>query len=149
MKYFMSRPKLIYLLSQADHKVQSLIRQCLPEELQSPSQMLVLFYLDQQDGITLTELASRMQLVPSAITGLIQRMTIQKLVIKKSSPTDARTTCLFLTDLSRSLLPELKQKATYLNQYMQQGFSIEEICTIEKWLDFLTKNLDKMKEKDL
>jgi len=32
---------------------------------------------------------------------------------------------------------------------MQQGFSIEEICTIEKWLDFLTKNLDKMKEKDL
>lgn len=79
----MSRPKLIYLLSQADHKVQSLIRQCLPEELQSPSQMLVLFYLDQQDGITLTELASRMQLVPSAITGLIQRMTIQKLVIKK------------------------------------------------------------------
>lgn len=145
----MSRPKLIYLLSQADHKVQSLIRQCLPEELQSPSQMLVLFYLDQQDGITLTELASRMQLVPSAITGLIQRMTIQKLVIKKSSPTDARTTCLFLTDLSRSLLPELKQKATYLNQYMQQEFSIEEICTIEKWLDFLTKNLDKMKEKDL
>lgn len=142
----MPQPKLIYWLSQADRKVQAIVKQHLPCELHSPSQMLVLFHLDQHDGMTLTELALRMQLVPSAITGLIQRMTAQQLVIKKISQEDGRTSYLYLSELSRTMLPQLKQKAALLNQSMQQDFNAEEIRTIEKWLRFLAEDLNKTME---
>ena len=75
-------PRLIYLLSSAQRRLQQWItmQHTLAVQAGEPApsapQASVLFILAKEDGATMGHLANTLDLAPSAMSGLIQRMEI-------------------------------------------------------------------------
>jgi DNA-binding MarR family transcriptional regulator len=71
------------------------------------TQLRLMFALFQQDGITLSTLAQRMDISPSAMTGIIDRLRKSKLIRRRADPRDRRVTRIYLTDGGRALRGEV------------------------------------------
>lgn len=141
-------PKLIYLLSYAAKQLQLRLKSDAQAQLPSAAQAGVLFVLHQQDGLLMGELSERLQLVPSAISGLIQRMQDAGLILRQVCPNDGRATRIFLSAHAQLLLPQLLEKTQDLNQLLMADFSEDELKTIEKWLKFVAFDLNKNTSQD-
>lgn len=132
-------PKLIYLLTKADRQVQQWIKQQGDRSLPSPTQAGVLFLLSKKDGVLMGEISTQLQLVPSAVSGLIQRMESADLIQRVACISDARATRIYLTEKSRELLPQLIQHTHALNQQLLEDFKPEEIEIVERWLTHISQ----------
>lgn len=137
------KPKLIYLLSCAEKQLQLRIKTDANAQLPSAAQAGVLFVLYQQDGLLMGEIAERLKLVPSAISGLIQRMQDANLVVRQVCHNDGRATRIYLTAKAQLLLPKLLENTQRLNQLLMADFSTDELNIIEKWLKFVAFDLNK------
>jgi MarR family transcriptional regulator, organic hydroperoxide resistance regulator len=62
------------------------------------AQLRVLYILRQHDGITVSGLASRLNVTPATTTGLTDRLVREKLIHRTEDPTDRRLVRLHLTD---------------------------------------------------
>ena len=133
-----SSPKLIYLLSVADRQVQQWMKQHMPKDFPSPAQSGVLFVLNRQDGRLMGEIGEQIQLAPSSLSGLIQRMEDADLIKRQNCPADARATRIYLTAKSRALIPQLIQFTHDFNQQLQEDFNQQEIEIVERWLKSLS-----------
>jgi DNA-binding MarR family transcriptional regulator len=67
------------------------------------TQLRLMFALFQQDGITVSTLAQRMDISPSAMTGIIDRLRKSKLIRRRADPRDRRVTRIYLTEEGRAL----------------------------------------------
>ncbi|XID74983.1 MarR family winged helix-turn-helix transcriptional regulator [Alkanindiges sp. WGS2144] len=128
-------PFLVFLLNSCQRRVQHWIEAQSPEsERLSAAQAGVLFVLEKQDGILLGEVASQLDIVPSAISGLIDRMQKQQLVHRQKCPQDGRAIRLWLTTQGRARLLPIKNQLATLNRKLGQGFTPDELGIVERWL---------------
>jgi len=67
------------------------------------TQLRLMFILFQQDGVAVSTLAQRMEVSPSAMTGIIDRLRKSKLIRRRADPRDRRVTRIYLTDEGRAL----------------------------------------------
>lgn len=136
----MSRPRLIYLLNSAHRRLQQWIaaQQAAAAgeggTAPSPAHSGVLFLLDRADGATMSELAQALDLVPSAVSGLVQRMEALGWVQRRPCPQDARTQRVWLRPEGRALLPALYQALARINARMTAGFTEAELDVVARWL---------------
>jgi DNA-binding MarR family transcriptional regulator len=70
-----------------------------------PSYGSVLLPLFEQDGLRIGELARRARLSKQTMTSMIRRLERDGLVERRSDPSDARASLIFLTARSRSFAP--------------------------------------------
>lgn len=134
-------PKLIYHLSVAERQVQQWVKQQIPKDFPSKAQAGVLFVLHAEDGLLMGEITQHIQLAPSSLSGLIQRMEDADLIERKTCQNDARAIRIYLTARSRKIIPALIQSTQQLNQHLQQGFSADEIAIVERWLKHISTQL--------
>lgn len=128
-------PFLVFLLNSCQRRVQHWIEAQTPEpEHLTAAQAGVLFMLEKQDGVLLGELASQLDIVPSAISGLIDRMQKQHWVQRQKCPLDGRAIRVWLTEQGSAQLKPLKSQLAELNSKLSQGFNAQELATVEKWL---------------
>lgn len=136
----LDRPRLIFLLNSAQRRLQQrmAVQQAdavaSHDAAPSPAQSGVLFCLDKADGATMGDLAHALDLAPSAVSGLIQRMEANQWVKRRPCPDDARTQRVWLCTEGRLALPALKQKLGRVNAQLTHGFSDEELQTVARWL---------------
>lgn len=135
-------PRLIFLLNSAQRRLQQWMTaqqagatdasgsRSAPTSAQSG----VLFVLAKVDGATMGQLAESLDLAPSAVSGLIQRMEVLHWVQRRPCPDDARTQRVWLRDAGRTQLPALKQALKHINARLSEGFSDEELHTVARWL---------------
>jgi DNA-binding MarR family transcriptional regulator len=71
------------------------------------TQLRLMFTLFQQDGIAVSTLAQRMDISPSAMTGIIDRLRKSKLIRRRADPRDRRVTRIYLTEEGRTLWREV------------------------------------------
>jgi DNA-binding MarR family transcriptional regulator len=62
------------------------------------AQLRVLYILRQHDGITVSGLASRLNVTPATTTGLTDRLVREKLIFRTEDPSDRRLVRLHLTE---------------------------------------------------
>ena len=135
-----SPPRLIFLVNSAARRLQQCIaaRQlaAASETGAAPSaaQGGVLFVLDKSDGATMGELARTLDLAPSAISGLVQRMETLAWVARRPCADDARTQRVWLLPAGRRALPALHEALARLNRQLKAGFSEAELQTVARWL---------------
>jgi DNA-binding MarR family transcriptional regulator len=67
------------------------------------TQLRLMFALFQQDGIAVSTLAQRMDISPSAMTGIIDRLRKSKVIRRRADPRDRRVTRIYLTEEGRAL----------------------------------------------
>ncbi len=135
-----SAPRLIFLVNSAARRLQQCIaaRQLAAARASgaapTAAQGGVLFVLDKTDGATMGELALALDLAPSAVSGLVQRMEALDWVARRPCAQDARTQRAWLLPAGRRVLPALYEALARLNRQLKAGFSEAELQTVARWL---------------
>ena len=134
-------PRLIFLLNSAQRRLQQFVAAeqeraaRAGEGAPSPAQSGVLFVLAREDGVTMGRLAQALDLAPSAMSGLVQRMEAQRWVARRASELDARTQHVWLQPAGRALLPALHKALGRINESLVGSFSPAELQTVARWLE--------------
>lgn len=132
------QPFFIFLLNSSQRRLQRWIESHRQPDFQvSAAQAGVLFVLEKQDGALAGDIAQTLDLVPSAVSGLIDRMQRQQLLERKKCPEDGRATRLWLTPLGRDQLVLFKTQLMALNLRLTQGFTSDELAIVERWLNHI------------
>jgi DNA-binding MarR family transcriptional regulator len=133
-------PRLIFLLNSAQRRLQQWVgaeqERAARSGVQppSPAQAGVLFVLARHDGVSMGALAQALDLAPSAVSGLVQRMEALGWVVRRASAQDARTQQLWLEPAGQAQLPGLRQATQRINQRLAEGFTPAELQTVARWL---------------
>lgn len=143
-----NKPRLIFLLNCAQRHLQQWI--ALQTEgagqgetvVPTPAQSGVIFALARTDGATMGELALALDLAPSAVSGLVQRMEGLGWVARHACPDDGRTQRVWLQPAAQALLPRLLQATAQINQRLTEGFSEAELAVVARWLTHV-QHLDR------
>jgi DNA-binding MarR family transcriptional regulator len=136
-----SRPRLIFLLNSAQRRLQQFIAAEQERAARagmgapSPAQSGVLFVLAREDGATMGQLSQALDLAPSAMSGLVQRMEAQGWVARRASALDARTQHVWLQPSGRALLPALDKALRRINDRIAGAFTATELQTVARWLE--------------
>lgn len=109
------------------------------------AQSFVLFDVMDHEGASVKDIAFRVELDSSAITGLVDRLEKESLVERKDDPNDRRGTRIFLTDKGRELAEtKLVSMALEFNQYIR-GLVQPEIAGIfQNSLELIDREIDKL-----
>lgn len=136
--------RLIFLLNAGHRRVQRWIEgKMAAKGVTTAAQSGVLFFLGEQDGALIGETADALDLAPSAMTGLIDRMTRAELVERRADPKDGRAMRLHLTQKGYAARDEAKAGLDGINAHLREGFTDEEICVVARWLGSLQTKFPK------
>jgi DNA-binding MarR family transcriptional regulator len=148
-----SKPRLIFLLNSAQRHLQQWIAQQTEaasrpgQQAPTPAQSGALFALAKTDGATMGELALALDLAPSAVSGLVQRMEALDWVARHPCPEDGRTQRVWLRPAGQKLLPLLRQATTRINARLTEGFTEAEVQTVARWLTHV-QQLDQVDQPE-
>jgi len=99
-------------------------------------QLYMLYVIREKGPIKVTDLADQLEVKPSAITVMIDRLRNQGYVARQDDDRDRRVVIIVLTEEGQSILAKLKQtRNKILLRYLQQLDPLEMdqmICTLEK-----------------
>ncbi|MBK4215592.1 MarR family transcriptional regulator [Paracoccus caeni] len=93
-------------------------------------QYLVLSVLWEKDGLSIGEIAARLDLEPSTITPLIKRLEAASLVGRSRSAEDERRVWVSLTDQGKALSSQSRCLGEAL--FAKAGMTVEEMITLNK-----------------
>lgn len=130
--------RLFFLLNIGQRRVQRWVdRKAELDAQTSAAQAGVLFYLAKQDGALIGEVGAALQLAPSAMTGLADRMAKAGLLTRHADSDDGRATRLFVTDEGRAAFKRARVLLRELNGKLCDGFSDDELDVVARWLHAL------------
>jgi DNA-binding MarR family transcriptional regulator len=130
--------RLFFLLSAGARRVQRWIEAELAgQDGLTSAQSGLLFFLGKDGGALIGEAAEALDVAPSAMTGLVDRMERTGLVERRADPVDGRAQRLLLTDKGRAARAFALDGLKELNTTLTEGFSEAEVETIARWLKSL------------
>jgi DNA-binding MarR family transcriptional regulator len=138
--------RLVYLLNVAQRRVQRWIQGRTAEGGVTAAQSGLLFYLARHDGAPMGEAAQALDLGPSAMSGLVDRMTAATLIERRADRRDGRVWRLWLTPAGRKALEQAKAGLAELNALLTDGFTDAEIDVVARWLASLQNRFPRGEE---
>ena len=133
--------RLIFLLSRAHHCLRTYMKQAFEREGLgvTPVQSGILFLL-QHEARTMTALSRELSIDNSAITGLVDRLEIAGLAVRRPHPRDRRTYLVEITDMGRSAAAKALDLVHTVNAEISAGFSEDEMVVFKRVVNsFFTK----------
>jgi len=128
--------RLIFLISKVCQKLIINLQKAFSEggvEV-TPIQVMLLFFLQKNDGLSLTQISQGLMLENPTITGLIDRLEKSGYVKRSDHPNDRRVYLVNITEkgnrVAKKALPIIKK----LNEQIKEGYSKEEIENFKKVL---------------
>ncbi|MGE5423426.1 MAG: MarR family winged helix-turn-helix transcriptional regulator [Ignavibacteriales bacterium] len=104
-------------------------------------QSFVLFYLMEQDGKGVKDIASAVQLDSPSVTGLVDRLLKEGLVIRKEDPEDRRSVQVFITPQGREIAAAAGMIAIEFNNHLKQSLLMNAEA-FERSLSTLNHSID-------
>jgi MarR family transcriptional regulator, organic hydroperoxide resistance regulator len=108
-----------------------------------PGQEMFLFWLQREDGQTLSQIAERMGVQPPTVTKMVTRMEASGLLERRASPRDSRVTQVFLTEHANTLLPEIERVWVQLEDETTSGMNPEDRALMRQLLMRVFENLNR------
>jgi DNA-binding MarR family transcriptional regulator len=100
----------------------------------TPIQVMLLFFLQKNDGLSLTQISQGLMLENPTVTGLIDRLEKLGYVKRSDHPNDRRVYLVNITEkgnrVAKKALPIIKK----LNEQIKEGYSKSEIDDFKKVL---------------
>jgi DNA-binding MarR family transcriptional regulator len=128
--------RLIFLISKVYQKLIINLQKAFSESgLEvTPIQVMLLFFLQKNDGSSLTQISQGLMLENPTVTGLIDRLEKLGYVKRSNHPDDRRVYLIYLTEkgnmVAKRALPIIKK----LNEEIKVGYSKKEIDAFKKVL---------------
>lgn len=127
--------RLLFLLNVGQRRVQRWTdTQAQAAGAVSSAQAGTLFFLAERDGALIGEIAQTLQIAPSAMTGLADRMCKLQLLERRGDAADGRNTRLYITDEGRLAIQRTKGGLAEVNKRLDEGFTPEEMDVVARWL---------------
>ncbi len=104
-------------------------------------QWRVLVYVLDNEGLSQSELARRLELVRAPLGQLVRALESLRLVMRRRSTEDAREWIVEGGESANSVLPELIAAATWLNEITFQGITRADRQTLLRLLERMRSNL--------
>ena len=104
-------------------------------------QELVLLWLNEQDGMTQSELADALSIEAATVTKVLQRMEAAGLVERRQDSDDARVSRVYLMPKSRELIEPLRGLWAEVEQKTIKGLSEPEVMLLRRLLLQILENL--------
>ncbi len=101
----------------------------------------IMLSLDQEDGQTPGQLASRLGVRPPTITKTINRLQTQGFLDKRASETDARQAHIFLTDTGRDAIRAIEKSVRKTEKQALKGLDKKDQKALSKLLWRIESNL--------
>ncbi len=137
------RPLFYALLKTAYRRMERWIEAEAANEGLSSAQAGLVLFLGKSDGAGIGDAAEALDVAPSAMTGLVDRMTRAGLVERRPDPRDGRGQRLHLTEQGWSARNDAVRVLGELNARMGEGLSEADARTIARWLESVTTKLTK------
>ena len=121
--------KLLFQFSRAGHRLKLYIQKQMKSqgiEL-SPGQAGILFLLNRQDAMKMSEMSGVLEIDNSAITRLVDKLEAAGFVERGMNPQDRRQYLISITEAGRKEMQKMKAVANQTNEIIRQGFSDTEI----------------------
>jgi len=104
-------------------------------------QPFALYALWEEEGITHSELAERLNVTPATITNMLKRMEKAGLVERRPDAEDQRVSRVYLTDAGRDIREAVEGMWRELEERTFSGFGSEERESLERSLLRMQENL--------
>jgi DNA-binding MarR family transcriptional regulator len=128
--------RLIFLISKVYQKLIINLQKAFSENgvEVTPIQVMLLFFLQKNNGSSLTQISQGLMLENPTVTGLIDRLEKLGYVKRSNHPDDRRVYLIYLTEkgnmVAKRALPIIKK----LNEEIKAGYSKKEIDAFKKVL---------------
>ncbi len=127
--------RYIYLLNAAQKNLARHIKRHVSNTAGiSATQAGALFVIRAQDGALSGEVATALDIAPSAMTGLADRMVSSGLIDRRVDEHDRRSYRLWLTDSGRAAAEQATSELGPLNTRLTEGFTDTELAVVSRWL---------------
>ena len=130
---------ILFILSKANQKVYGTFKSRLLPFGLTPMQALVLNALYEEEGLSAGDLGKRLVLDSATLSGVIDRMTENGWIIKKTAKEDRRVLNLQLTNKTRQFRDKFMKETEELNREILSIFSTEERLLLVRMLKDLRK----------
>jgi DNA-binding MarR family transcriptional regulator len=100
----------------------------------TPIQVMLLFFLQKNDGSSLTQISQGLMLENPTITGLIDRLEKLGYVKRSDHPNDRRVYLVYLTEKGNNVAKKALPIVKKLNKQIKEGYSKGEIEAFKKVL---------------
>lgn len=104
----------------------------------------LLHALWEQEGLSHTQLAERLQIAPATTTKMIQRMEKAGFLQRRSDPGDERVSRVYLTEAGRGVRAQVQGVWDRMEAETFQGFSEEERVALGRFLLKIRRNLESV-----
>ena len=128
--------------------LRSLVEQRLKPYGMTRAQFATLARLERQDGLAQHELAESLEVQPIAMVRLVDQLSVDNLVERRSDPADRRCNRLFLTDRGRQRLSELADFKSSLGSEIFDGISEDAIRQVLLTLGQLHSNIKSIQSAE-
>jgi DNA-binding MarR family transcriptional regulator len=128
--------RFIFLIAKVHQKLLTNLQKSFSESGMevTPIQVMLLLFLQQKNGLSLTQISQGLMLENPTVTGLIDRLEKSGYVKRSDHPNDRRVYLVHLTEkgnkVAKKALPIVKK----LNEQIKEGYSKEEIGNFTKVL---------------
>jgi DNA-binding MarR family transcriptional regulator len=128
--------RLIFLISKVYQKLINNLQQAFSKSgiEVTPIQVMLLFFLQKNDGSSLTQISQGLMLENPTITGLIDRLEKLGYVKRSDHPDDRRVYLVYLTQKGNRIAKKGLPIVRKLNEQIKRGYSEEEIESFKKVL---------------
>jgi DNA-binding MarR family transcriptional regulator len=128
--------RLIFLISKVYQKLIINLQKAFSESSieVTPIQVMLLFFLQKNDGLSLTQISQGLMLENPTVTGLIDRLEKSGYVKRSDHPNDRRVYLVYLTEQGNNIANRALPIVKKLNEEIKKGYSMEEVENFKKVL---------------
>ena len=128
--------RLIFLISKVCQKLIINLQKAFSESgLEvTPVQVGLLFFLQKNDGSSLTQISQGLMLENPTVTGLVDRLEKSGYVKRSDHPSDRRVYLVYLTEKGNKVADKALPIVKKLNEQIKEGYSEREIENFKKVL---------------
>ena len=105
----------------------------------SPSHALLLLTINEQPGVQPKELAAEMQLTPSTVTRLLDKLEIKKFIVREG---EGKTVKVRATAKGQSLNPKIKEAWLRLYHRYTEAVGVSQGKKMTQWIYEAAQKLD-------
>ncbi len=107
----------------------------------------ILYVLWQKDALPIVALSRQTGLAKTTLTGMLDRLENQGLIIRSTEPSDRRQIIIRLTEKAKLLSEDYARVSNEMAAIFYRGLSKEEIVRFEHTLDRILANLTESEKK--
>jgi len=104
----------------------------------------VLYVLHEQEGLTQSELAARLEVAPATVTKMLQRLERAGFVQRQTDSEDQRVSRVYLTDAGRAIQGDVVAVLGRLAEETFGNFTIEERVVLRRLMIDMRENLSRV-----